>query len=150
MTTENSPVLGIGIIGLGGAAVAMVPRMAFNPRFKIIAAADLDTEILGRFAQDFPDAATYTNAEEMCKDPRIDLVYIARRPYCTPSTANSRCRTARTSHEKPMTINVKRHGACGVGGAARGTAGVNVKHSFSRACCASARWCVRASSASCG
>ncbi|MCY4582767.1 MAG: hypothetical protein OXE50_08225, partial [Chloroflexi bacterium] len=74
MTTENSTVLGIGIIGLGGAAVAMIPRMAFNPRFKIIGAADLDTEILGRFQQDFPDAATHTSAEELCKDPRIDLV----------------------------------------------------------------------------
>ena len=132
MTTENSPVLGIGIIGLGGAAVAMVPRMAFNPRFKIIAAADLDTEILGRFAQDFPDAATYTNAEEMCKDPRIDLVYIA-----TPTVLHSQhCELAMSYGknvliEKPMTINVEEGTALAESAERQGVLlGVNVKHSF--------------------
>ena len=132
MTTENSTVLGIGIIGLGGAAVAMVPRMAFNPRFKIIAAADLDTEILGRFQQDFPDAATHTSAEEMCKDPRIDLVYIA-----TPTVLHSQhCELAMSygKHvliEKPMTINVEEGTALAESAERQGVLlGVNVKHSF--------------------
>ena len=132
MTTENSTVLGIGIIGLGGAAVAMIPRMAFNPRFKIIAAADLDTEILGRFAQDFPDAATHTSAEEMCKDPRIDLVYIA-----TPTILHSQhCELAMSYGknvliEKPMTINVEEGTALAESAERQGVLlGVNVKHSF--------------------
>ena len=132
MTTENSTVLGIGIIGLGGAAVAMVPRMAFNPRFKIIAAADLDTEILGRFSQDFPDAATHTSAEEMCKDPRIDLVYIA-----TPTVLHSQhCELAMSYGknvliEKPMTVNVEEGTALAESAERQGVLlGVNVKHSF--------------------
>ena len=132
MTTENSTVLGIGIIGLGGAAVAMIPRMAFNPRFKIIAAADLDTEILGRFARDFPDAATHTSAEEMCKDPRIDLVYIA-----TPTILHSQhCELAMSygKHvliEKPMTINVEEGTTLAESAERQGVLlGVNVKHSF--------------------
>ena len=132
MTTENSTVLGIGIIGLGGAAVAMVPRMAFNPRFKIIAAADLDTEILGRFSQDFPDAATHTSAEEMCKDPRIDLVYIA-----TPNKLHTEhCELAMSYGknvliEKPMTVNVAEGTALAESAERQGVLlGVNVKHSF--------------------
>ena len=132
MTTENSTVVGIGIIGLGGAAVAMVPRMAFNPRFKIIAAADLDTEILGRFSQDFPDAATHTSAEEMCKDPRIDLVYIA-----TPTVLHSQhCELAMSYGknvliEKPMTVNVEEGAGLAESAERQGVLlGVNVKHSF--------------------
>ena len=132
MTTENSAVLGIGIIGLGGAAVAMIPRMAFNPRFKVIAAADLDAEILGRFAQDFPDATTHTNAEEMCRDPRIDLVYIA-----TPTVLHSQhCELAMSYGknvliEKPMTTNVEEGTALAESAERRGVLlGVNVKHSF--------------------
>ena len=132
MTTENSTVLGIGIIGLGGAAVAMVPRMAFNSRFKIIAAADLDTEILGRFSQDFPDAATHTSAEEMCKDPRIDLVYIA-----TPNKLHTEHCELAMSHgknvliEKPMTVNVAEGTALAESAERQGVLlGVNVKHSF--------------------
>ena len=132
MTTENSTVLGIGIIGLGGAAVAMVPRMAFNPRFKIIAAADLDTEIRGRFSQDFPDAATHTSAEEMCKDPRIDLVYIA-----TPNKLHTEhCELAMSYGknvliEKPMTVNVAEGTALAESAERQGVLlGVNVKHSF--------------------
>ncbi len=132
MTTENSTVLGIGIIGLGGAAVAMIPRMAFNPRFKIIAAADLDTEILGRFSQDFPDAATHTSAEEMCKDPRIDLVYIA-----TPNKLHTEhCELAMSYGknvliEKPMTVNVAEGTALAESAERQGVLlGVNVKHSF--------------------
>ncbi len=132
MTTENSTVLGIGIIGLGGAAVAMIPRMAFNPRFKIIAAADLDTEILGRFSQDFPDAATHTSAEEMCKDPRIDLVYIA-----TPNKLHTEhCELAMSYGknvliEKPMTVNVAEGTALAESAERQAVLlGVNVKHSF--------------------
>ena len=107
MSSGSTPALGVGIIGLGGAAVAMVPKFAFNPRFQVIAAADLDREILDRFSMDFPDAATYTSAEEMCRNPRIDLVYIA-----TPNHLHTEHCELAMSHgkhvliEKPMTVNV--------------------------------------------
>ena len=133
MTNETpSVVLGVGVIGLGGAAVAMVPKFAFNPRFNIVGAADLDEEILGRFAQDFPDAVTYTSAEDLCKNPKVDLVYIA-----TPNKLHTQHCELAMSHgkhvliEKPMTVNVA-EGQGLVESAKRNGVllGVNVKHSF--------------------
>ena len=50
--TNNEKVIGVGVIGLGGAAVAMVPKFAVNPKFEVRGAADLDPEILGRLKQD--------------------------------------------------------------------------------------------------
>ena len=59
MTTSKNPsepTLGLGIVGLGGAALSMLPKFAKNPRIRIAAAADIDREILDRFAKDFPNA----------------------------------------------------------------------------------------------
>ncbi len=132
MSSGSTPALGVGIIGLGGAAVAMVPKFAFNPRFQVIAAADLDREILDRFSMDFPDAATYTSAEEMCRNPRIDLVYIA-----TPNHLHTEHCELAMSHgkhvliEKPMTVNVAEGEALAASSERNGVLlGVNVKHSF--------------------
>ena len=132
MTTENSTVLGVGVIGLGGAAVAMVPKFAFNPRFKMIGAADLDEEILANFKRDFPDADTTTSAEDLCKNPKVDLVYIA-----TPNSLHTlHCELA-MSHgkhvliEKPMTVNVEEGVGLVESSKRNGVLlGVNVKHSF--------------------
>ena len=49
-------VLGIGILGLGGAAVNMLPAFARNRDFTVAAAADTDPDVLGRFARDYPTA----------------------------------------------------------------------------------------------
>ena len=75
--TIDQTVIGVGIIGLGGAAVAMIPRFAINPKFEIRGAADLDPEILSRFQEDFPNAMVTTDAEKLCSQPGINLVYIA-------------------------------------------------------------------------
>lgn len=133
MTSDHKgPVLGVGVIGLGGAAVAMVPKFAFNPRFKMIGAADLDSDILGLFKRDFPEAETYTNAEDLCKNPRVDLVYIAtpnkfHTEHCELAISNGK----HVLIEKPMTIDVK-EGQDLVASAERNGVllGVNVKHSF--------------------
>ena len=132
MSSGSKPALGVGIIGLGGAAVAMVPKFAFNPRFQVIAAADLDREILDRFSMDFLDAATYTSAEEMCRNPRIDLVYIA-----TPNHLHTQHCELAMSHgkhvliEKPMTVDVAEGEALAASAERNGVLlGVNVKHSF--------------------
>ena len=55
-------VLGVGVIGLGGASLAMIPKFVRNPNFRIAAAADIDAEIMDRFRKDFPDAESYEDA----------------------------------------------------------------------------------------
>jgi phthalate 4,5-cis-dihydrodiol dehydrogenase len=125
-------VLGVGVIGLGGASVAMIPKFARNPSFRIAAAADIDAELMGRFHRDFPNAECYRDAARLCASPNVDLVYIA-----TPNrfhTEHAGMAFENKKHvliEKPMTIDLagaeqmiataKRNGVL---------LGVNVKHSF--------------------
>jgi phthalate 4,5-cis-dihydrodiol dehydrogenase len=128
----NERVLGVGVIGLGGASLAMIPRFVKNPYYRIAAAADIDTEIMDRFRKDFPDAESYDNAEGLCTSRGVDLIYIA-----TPNrfhAEHARMALESKKHvliEKPMTIDIagaeqmiataKRNGVL---------LGVNVKHSF--------------------
>jgi phthalate 4,5-cis-dihydrodiol dehydrogenase len=125
-------VLGIGIVGIGGAAVNMLPAFARNPEFAIAAAADTDPDVLGRFARDYPGAATFGAMAELCACPAVDLVYIA-----TPTrlhAGHAGIALAAKKHvliEKPMAVTLaeadtmiaaaERHGVL---------LGVNVKHSF--------------------
>jgi predicted dehydrogenase len=125
-------VLGVGVIGLGGASLAMIPKFVRNPNFRIAAAADIDAEIMDRFRKDFPDAESYDDAAKLCASRNVDLVYIA-----TPNrfhAEHARMALESKKHvliEKPMTIDIagaeqmiataKRNGVL---------LGVNVKHSF--------------------
>ena len=70
-------VLGVGVIGLGGASLAMIPKFVQNPNFRIAAAADIDAEIMDRFGNDFPNAESYHEAAKLCASRNVDLVYIA-------------------------------------------------------------------------
>ena len=125
-------ILGVGVIGLGGASVAMVPKFVQNPNFRIAAAADIDAEIMDRFRKDFSDAESYDDAARLCASRNVDLVYIA-----TPNrfhTEHAGMALERKKHvliEKPMAVDMvaaeqmiaaaKRNGVL---------LGVNVKHSF--------------------
>lgn len=128
----NERVIGVGVIGLGGASLAMIPKFHRNPKFRIAAAADIDAEILERFRNDYPAAEAYGDAAELCASRSVELVYIA-----TPNrrhAEHARMALENRKHvliEKPMTIDLagaelmiataKRNGVL---------LGVNVKHSF--------------------
>ena len=129
---SKDTVVGVGIIGLGGASGAMIPKFAKNPHYKLAAAGDIDEEILGRFHKDYPEAEVFTDAAGLvaCKD--VDLVYIA-----TPTkfhTEHARMALDAKKHvliEKPMTVDVA--GAQEMIATAERNGvllGVNVKHSF--------------------
>src|SRR5262245_39780664 len=125
-------VLGVGVIGLGGASLAMIPKFVQNPNFRVAAAADIDAEIMGRFRKDFPDAESYDDAARLCASRSVDLVYIA-----TPNRFHAEHASMALENkkhvliEKPMAIDIagaeqmiataKRNGVL---------LGVNVKHSF--------------------
>ncbi|MES2785021.1 MAG: Gfo/Idh/MocA family oxidoreductase [Pseudomonadota bacterium] len=68
--------LGIGVIGLGRAFSLMVPTFARDARVKIVAGFDLREEPRRRLASDF-GAATYDQAEALCSNPDVDVVYVA-------------------------------------------------------------------------
>ena len=128
----SEKVVGVGVIGLGGASGAMIPKFAKNPHFKLAAVADIDAEILERFHKDHPDAETYPDAAGLCESDSVDLVYIA-----TPNrfhTEHARMALASKKHvliEKPMTVEIE--GAQDMIATAKRSGvllGVNVKHSF--------------------
>jgi phthalate 4,5-cis-dihydrodiol dehydrogenase len=125
-------VLGIGIVGLGGAAVNMLPAFARNPGFAVAAAADSDPDVLGRFGRDYPAAATFRSVAELCASPEVDLVYIA-----TPTRLHAEhtgIALAAKKHvliEKPMAVTLAEADTM-IAAAERHNVllGVNVKHSF--------------------
>jgi phthalate 4,5-cis-dihydrodiol dehydrogenase len=125
-------ILGIGIVGIGGAAVNMLPAFARNPDYTIAAAADTDAEVLGRFGRDYPTAATFRSVAELCACPAVDLVYIA-----TPTRLHAEhtgIALAAKKHvliEKPMAVTLAEADAMIAAAERNGVLlGVNVKHSF--------------------
>ncbi len=73
MTTPTP--LNFGIIGLGAGAMNMIPELHANPNAKIVAAADVRPAARERFERDF-DGPAYAGAEDLCKDPNVDVVYV--------------------------------------------------------------------------
>jgi phthalate 4,5-cis-dihydrodiol dehydrogenase len=132
MIVAASGKLGVGIVGLGGAAVGMIPGFNRNPHYDIVAAADLDQTILDRFAQDFDGSKTYTDIAQLCADPKVDFVYIG-----TPNhvhSAHARIALEHGKHvltEKPMAVSLEEAGEMiATGERHNALLGVNVKHSF--------------------
>jgi phthalate 4,5-cis-dihydrodiol dehydrogenase len=68
--------LRLGIVGLGRAATSILPSFLAHPQVTLTAGADLRKDALDKFARQF-GAETYQNAEDLCKSPNVDAVYIA-------------------------------------------------------------------------
>lgn len=130
-SVTNQRKLGLGFVGLGGAAVNMLPAIKRSP-FHIAAAADIDPAIRSQFEADFPGARAYGDVERLCADPTVDLVYIG-----TPTRLHSehaRAALERGKHvliEKPMAVTLEDAEAMIATAERNGVLlGVNVKHSF--------------------
>ncbi len=121
-----------GINALCGAASGMVGKFNANPGFAVAAAADVDTEILAAFAKDFPDAQTTTDARELCKNPGVDLVYIATPNRFHAEHADMALTGGKhVLTEKPMTLTIPEAETMIQTAESNGVLlGVNVKHSF--------------------
>jgi phthalate 4,5-cis-dihydrodiol dehydrogenase len=130
--SKRQPALGLGIVGLGGAAVNMLPAFRRSPHFDVVAAADIDPVVLDRFAGDHEGVATYASVEQLCADPKVSLVYIS-----TPTRLHSEQARFALEHgkhvliEKPMAVTLEDADAM-IATAERNRVllGVNVKHSF--------------------
>jgi phthalate 4,5-cis-dihydrodiol dehydrogenase len=129
---QQRRVLGVGIVGLGGAAVNMLPAFARSPDFDVVAAADIDPDTLVRFARDYPIAKTFRSVAELCGNPAVDLVYIG-----TPTrlhAEHARLALEQRKHvliEKPMAVTLDEADAMIATAERNGVLlGVNVKHSF--------------------
>ena len=131
-TTASDAVLRVGVIGLGGAGSGMTRRFARHPSYRVVAAADIDRELLDRFQRDFPDAAVFDGAEGLCELDGVDLVYVG-----TPNRfhrEHAQMALASGKHvlvEKPMTVTLEDADAMIEAADRNGVLlSVNVKHSF--------------------
>lgn len=105
MTPPGRPI-GLGILGLGGAAMQMLPSLLADERVAVTAVADVDAATRDRFARDFGVAA-YGDVAALCADRRVDAVYVA-----TPSALHATHAIAAAEAgkhvlvEKPLALTV--------------------------------------------
>jgi phthalate 4,5-cis-dihydrodiol dehydrogenase len=69
-------VLSFGVVGLSRAFVLMRPTFVLDPRCRLVAAADPRPEARAAFTAEFGGAA-YPEAEALCADPAVEVVYVA-------------------------------------------------------------------------
>ena len=75
-STQQAKQLRVGLVGLGRAGSAFIQPIVRHPGLTISAAAEVERETLERFGRDFP-VHLYSNAEDLCRDPDVDAVYVA-------------------------------------------------------------------------
>ncbi len=99
--------LRVGIAGLGVAAMNLMPELAVEPLVDIVAAADPRQAARDRFTSEF-GGETYLDAEDLCKSPNVDVVYI-----CTPTHLHTQHTLMAAAHgkhivaDKPMALNLE-------------------------------------------
>jgi phthalate 4,5-cis-dihydrodiol dehydrogenase len=106
---EYPVVLRLGIIGLGQAIARIFqqyPHIEKLP-YRIVAAADLREEARTQFRRQFGGTA-YDNAEDLCKDPNVDVVYVATPPHFhRPHVELAAKHKKHVIVEKPMSLSLE-------------------------------------------
>lgn len=96
--------LNIGVIGLGRGFALMAPTFRADPRCRLVAAADPRPEARTRFEAEFSGRA-YDDAEALCADPTVNLVYIASPHQHHAAQAIAAARAGKhVLVEKPMAL----------------------------------------------
>jgi phthalate 4,5-cis-dihydrodiol dehydrogenase len=99
--------LKLGMIGIGVGGAEMLPAMEAMESLEVAGGADVVPKTLERFAERFPGAKTYGSAEELCKDPNIDAVWIS-----SPNRFHAEHTILAANHgkhivvEKPMAVTL--------------------------------------------
>ena len=126
----RSGILRVAVAGLGSAARMMIPALARHPYVDVAAAADIDSEALHNFQQDF-HAETYSSVEEMCQSSTADAVYIATPTQLHTDHALAALRAGKhVVLEKPMALSIEDADAM-IEGAHRNRVHMVVGHSHS-------------------
>src|ERR1700730_18629040 len=77
MTLAGTRTLKIGMIGIGVGGAEILPAMEAMDSIDLVAGADVVPETRERFKQRYPEAQTYASAEELCKDPDVEAVWVS-------------------------------------------------------------------------
>jgi phthalate 4,5-cis-dihydrodiol dehydrogenase len=99
--------LKIGMIGIGVGGAEILPAMEAMETLELVAGADVVPATLDRFKARYPWANTYGSAEELCKDPAVQAVWIS-----SPNRFHAQHTILAANHgkhvvvEKPMAISL--------------------------------------------
>lgn len=93
--------IGYAVVGLG-IGKAHVDAAAAYDRCDLIAVCDLIQEKMDKVVGRYPGTLTYTDFDEMMKNPDIDIVSICLRAPCTRITPLRLWRRARTSSARSL------------------------------------------------
>jgi phthalate 4,5-cis-dihydrodiol dehydrogenase len=102
----TTKVVRVGFAGLGVASTQVLPAFALLPHMKAAAAADVRTEALDKFTEDFGGEA-FHSVEDMVKSPNVDVVFVS-----TPNHFHAEHVIIAAEHkknvivEKPMALTV--------------------------------------------
>src|SRR6266508_1522069 len=100
--------LKIGMIGIGVGGAEILPAMEALDTIDLVAGADVVQATLGRFKARYPKAKTYLSAEELCRDPDVEAVWVS-----SPNRFHAEHTILAASHgkhvvvEKPMAISLE-------------------------------------------
>ena len=98
--------LNVGILGVGAFMGRQhLPNIRKNPAYRIHTLCDLDSNLLGQRAQELHPVKCTLNADELFKDPAIDLVFVGTRSRSHAAFIEKAL--ASNKHvfvEKPMTM----------------------------------------------
>lgn len=105
--SATTRVLKIGMIGIGVGGAEILPAMEAMPTVQLVAGADVVPETLERFAARYEGVRTYGSAEELCRDPEVEAVWIS-----SPNRFHAEHAILAARHgkhivlEKPMAISL--------------------------------------------
>jgi phthalate 4,5-cis-dihydrodiol dehydrogenase len=88
-----------GLVGIGSGASNLLDGFKNNPHARVTAAADVRREALEAFGREF-DCRIYLSAEELCKDPDVDAVWVA-----TPNHLHAEHVITAAQHGKHVTVS---------------------------------------------
>ncbi|HVI33873.1 Gfo/Idh/MocA family oxidoreductase [Phenylobacterium sp.] len=100
-------ILRFGVIGLSRGFVLSRPMFLKDPRVRLVAAADPRTEARAAFEAEFGGRA-YPDAEALCADPEVEVVYIASPHELHAAQAEAAARAGKhLLVEKPMALTLE-------------------------------------------
>jgi phthalate 4,5-cis-dihydrodiol dehydrogenase len=108
MTLTTTRTLKIGMIGIGVGGAEILPAMEAMDTIQLVAGADVVPETLDRFKQRYAGTKTYLSAEELCRDPDVEAVWIS-----SPNRFHAEHTILAASHgkhvvvEKPMAVTLQ-------------------------------------------
>jgi phthalate 4,5-cis-dihydrodiol dehydrogenase len=106
-TVRATGKLKAGVIGLGAGAMQVVKSLIVAPNYELVAGADVRKQARDAFETTF-HGRSYSSAEELCKDPEVDVVWIS-----TPNQLHAEHAITAANHgkhivvEKPMAVTLQ-------------------------------------------